>query len=68
MIRLGKVQVGTKVKVREDYRIPELRGMVGMVARTYGTGKRKAVHVSSEDGLWQLFRPEELEKLETGSS
>jgi hypothetical protein len=62
-IRLGKVQVGTKVKVREDYRIPELRGMIGTVVKTYGRGKRRAVHVSSEDGLWQLFRPEELEKL-----
>jgi hypothetical protein len=58
------VQVGAKVKVREDYRIPELRGMVGTVVKTYGRGKRKAVHVSSEDGLWQLVRPEELEELE----
>jgi hypothetical protein len=66
--RPQKVQVGAKVRVREDYRIPELRGMVGTVARAYGTGKRKAVHVASEEGLWQLFRPEELEELETESS
>lgn len=62
------MQVGTKVRVREDYRIPQLQGMVGTVAKTYGQGKRKAVHVSSEDGLWQLFRPEELEKLEETTS
>jgi hypothetical protein len=67
-MRPEKVQVGAHVKVRENYRIPELRGMVGTVARTYGRGKRRAVHVSSEDGLWQLFRPEELEELEAGSS
>ncbi len=41
--------------------------MVGTLARTYGSRKRKAVHVSFEDGLWQLFGPEELEKLETNS-
>ena len=64
-MRPEKVQVDTKVRVSKDYRIPQLRGMIGTVARTYGSGKRKAVHVSLEDGLWQLFRPEELEELET---
>ena len=58
------MQVGAKVKVREDYRIPELRGMVGTVVKIYGRGERKAVHVSSEEGLWQLVRPEDLEELE----
>ena len=63
-MRPEKVKVGAKVRVREDYRVPELRGMVGTVVKTYGRGKRRAMHVSSEDGLWQLFRPEELEELE----
>ena len=58
------MQVGTKVRVRKDYRVPELRGMVGTVVKTYGRGERKAVHVSSEEGLWQLGRPEDLEELE----
>lgn len=58
-----KAHVGMRVKVGDDHRRTELRGMVGRVVAIYGRPGYRAVDVRLADGRYQLFRPEELEKV-----
>ncbi len=61
-----KVPVGTKVRVREGYNKPELRGMVGTVHQSWGGPyyHYTAVLVRFEDGWYELLWNQEVEKAE----
>ncbi len=56
-----EAQVGMKVRVREDYRISGLRGIVGKVVGSYGATEFIALEVHFPDGRHQLFWPGDLE-------
>ncbi len=56
-----KAPVGIKVKVREDHRVPELRGTVGKVVGSYGGDELMVLNVHFPDGRYQLFWPGDLE-------
>ena len=62
VVRSDEVREGAKVRVREDHPKPGLRGLVGVVAKTYGAHDRRAVHVRFEDGVWQLLWPRDVEQ------
>ena len=55
--------VGTKVRVRQEHRILERRGMVGKVVGRYGGEEYVAVDVRLSDGRRRLFWPSDLEKI-----
>jgi hypothetical protein len=57
--------VGTKVRVRQEHRILERRGMVGKVVGRYGGEEYVAVDVRFLDGRRRLFWPGDLEKIAT---
>jgi hypothetical protein len=55
--------VGTKVRVRQEHRILERRGMIGKVVGRYGGEEYVAVDVRFSDGLRRLFWPSDLEEI-----
>jgi hypothetical protein len=55
--------VGSKVRVRQEHRILERRGMVGMVVGRYGGEEYVAVDVRLLDGRRRLFWPGDLEEI-----
>jgi hypothetical protein len=55
--------VGTKVRVRQEHRILERRGMVGKVVGRYGGEEYVAVDVRLSDGRRRLFWPSDLEEI-----
>jgi hypothetical protein len=55
--------VGTKVRVRQEHRIVERRGMVGKVVGRYGGEEYVAVDVCFSDGQRRLFWPSDLEEI-----
>jgi hypothetical protein len=55
--------VGTKVRVRQEHRILERRGMVGKVVGRYGGEEYVAVDVRLSDGRRRLFWPSDLEAI-----
>ncbi len=55
--------VGTKVRVRQEHRILERRGMVGKVVGRYGGEEYVAVDVRFPDGHQRLFWPSDLEEV-----
>ena len=55
--------VSTKVRVRQDHRILERRGMVGKVVGRYGGEEYVAVDVRFSDGRRRLFWPSDLEEI-----
>ena len=55
--------VGTKVRVRQEHRILERRGMVGKVVGRYGGEEYVAVDVRLSDGQRRLFWPSDLEEI-----
>lgn len=55
--------VGTKVRVRQEHRILERRGMVGKVVGRYGGEEYVAVDVRFSDGQRRLFWPSDLEEI-----
>ncbi len=55
--------VGTKVRVRQEHRILERRGMVGKVVGRYGGEEYVAVDVRFPDGHQRLFWPSDLEEI-----
>ena len=56
-----QAHVGMDVRVREDHRVSELRGMVGKVVGSYGGEEFLALEVHFLDGRYQLFWPGDLE-------
>jgi hypothetical protein len=55
--------VGTKVRVRQEHRILERRGMVGKVVGRYGGEEYVAIDVRFSDGQRRLFWPSDLEEI-----
>jgi hypothetical protein len=55
--------VGTKVRVRQEHKILERRGMVGKVVGRYGGEEYVAVDVRFSDGQRRLFWPSDLEEI-----
>jgi hypothetical protein len=55
--------VGTKVRVRQEHRISEWRGMIGKVVGRYGGEVYVAVEVRFWDGRRRLFWPGDLEEI-----
>ena len=55
------VHVGMEVRVRQDLRSSNLRGMVGKVVGSYGAQEFMAVAVHFPNGCCQLFWPGDLE-------
>ncbi len=58
---IAAARPGAMVRVRECYRNPEMRGLVGSIRRSYGGPNYTALEVQFEDGHIALFWPEELE-------
>ena len=50
-----EVRPGTAVRVREDYRRPELEGMGGTIEHCWGSPDHLALDVRLEDGRTELF-------------
>ena len=63
-MRVDVTRVGAKVKVSDDHARPDLAGQKGTVMRAYRSSSGKtALHVSLDDGRWQLLWPHEVEQL-----
>jgi len=56
-----KALIGTKVRVRQDHMISELRGTVGKVEGSYGGEELMVVDVHFPDRRYQLFWPGDLD-------
>jgi hypothetical protein len=63
VIKPEKVHIGLTVRVREQYRIAERRGMVGRIVDHYGGDRYMAVDVRFSGGYRRLFWPEDLEEI-----
>ena len=55
--------VGTKVRVRQEHRILERRGMIGKVVGRYGGEEYVAVDVRFSNGQRRLFWPSDLQEI-----
>ena len=64
----GACFVGTKVRVRQEHRILERRGMVGKVVGRYGGEEYVAVDVRFSNGQRRLFSPSDLEEISSPKS
>jgi AMMECR1 domain-containing protein len=62
-VETQKTRIGASVRVREDYRKPQLRGCVGTIQRIYGHN-HLAVEVRFEDGRSELLGLHQLERVE----
>jgi len=59
---LEEAQIGTRVRVRLDYREPQRRGSVGTIHKRYGVAEYMAFEVLFADGQTELFWDHQLEK------
>jgi hypothetical protein len=66
-MRAEEACVGMKVRVREEHRILERRGMVGKVVGRYGEEEYVVVDMRFSDGQRWLFWPEDLEEVSSSS-
>ena len=57
------VRVGMQVRVSENHRIVERRGLLGKVVGRYGGEGYVAVDVRFADRHYRLFWPEDLEEM-----
>ncbi len=62
-MNLEQARLGTKVRVRDDGRHPELRGTVVSVLRCYGEPEYLAVEVKLTSGRPRIFWHHELEEI-----
>jgi hypothetical protein len=58
-----EIRIGMQVRVGEDHRIEERRGMVGKVVGRYGGEDYVAVDVVFADGEPRLFSPRDLKEI-----
>jgi hypothetical protein len=54
---------GTWVRVMDNHRVEERRGLVGKVVARYGGEEYIAVEVRLADGQYRLFWPRDLEEI-----
>ncbi len=62
-----EVQLGTRVRVREEHGRAELRGLLGTLDQRWGNSDYPAFLVWLEAGRFELFWDYELEEAEEGS-
>ena len=62
-MRSEGAQIGQRVRVRNDHRKSELRGLEGIVVNRWGDPSYSAFDVLLDDGDLQLFWYHELEKV-----
>lgn len=67
-MRSQEVRRGTRVKVREGHRTPEVRGLLGTVAQRWGKSDYTALLVRLEDERYEMFWHHELEGGRGGAS
>ena len=60
--QLEDAQVGTRVRVRVNYRDPQRRGSVGTIQKRYGVAEYMAFEVLFADGQTELFWDHQLEE------
>ena len=56
--------IGMLVRVKEDYRKPELEGMLGVIKARWGGPNYVALDVCLEDGRSELFWFNQLDSVE----
>jgi hypothetical protein len=61
-MELEAAGVGTRVRVRLDYREPDLQGLVGTIQKRYGVPEYTAFEVLFSDGRTKLFWEHQLEE------
>lgn len=61
-----EARVGKRVRVREDHRKANLRGLRGTIVERWGNPNHVALDVLLDEGGWQLFWYHELEEVEEG--
>jgi hypothetical protein len=54
---------GTRVRVMDNHRVQERRGLMGRVVARYGGEDYIAVDVRLADGQYRLFWPRDLEEI-----
>ena len=54
---------GMRVRVMDNYRVQERRGLIGTVVARYGVGEYVAVDVRLAEGRFMLFWPMDLEEI-----
>lgn len=59
-----EARIGLRVKVSEESRRPELRGLTGTVEQRYGRPDYPALDVRLENGVRELFWYYQLEETE----
>ena len=62
MVNIEEISVNTRVKVRDDYRKPELRGLSGTVRQVWGRPGYEALYVHLKDTGCELFWPQDLDQ------
>ena len=62
-MRAQKAHVGARVRIRPDYRKPNLRGAVGTIKKVWGPPQYGAVEVRFEGGTTELLWRHEVEEL-----
>ena len=67
-MRSEEAQIGKRVRVSNDHRKVELRGLEGTIAHRWGNPYYPALDVLLDDGDCQLFWYHELEKVDEGES
>jgi hypothetical protein len=69
VMHLEETRLGTRVRVREGYRKPEMCGLLGAVKERWGNpNHHTAFLVRLEDGRYVLFWDHELEEVKVPPS
>jgi hypothetical protein len=61
-MRPEEAQIGKRVRVRNDHRKTDFRGLGGTIAKRWGDPDYPALDVLLDEGYWQLFWYHELEE------
>ena len=67
-MRSEAAHIGKRVRVRNDHRKAELRGLEGTIANRWGNPAYPAFDVLLDGGDWQLFWHHELEEVDEDES
>ena len=62
-MRPEEARIGKRVRVREDHRKTDFRGLEGTIAKSWGDPAYPALDVLLDEGDWQLFWYYELEEV-----
>jgi len=62
-----EMQVGKRVRVRENHRTTTWRGQEGTIAKRWGDPAYSALDVNLDDGRSELFWHHELEEIAQGA-